>query len=160
MVNWSAHTKHILPFNSNNTTQVKTKVRKASIDENKGAWEHRRVRRLSMMGKARRRQGTQGPQFSRLGFSIILIDIWLDSRGFRRIPYLFSNNLLNVMLCKINIYSIKQFSICFLKIIFMPFHLNAHLRTCVPLTKKPLCELLSTSVLIVSCFNWLKDNPF
>ena len=33
MVNWSAHTKHALTFNSNNTTEVKAKTRKAPIDE-------------------------------------------------------------------------------------------------------------------------------
>ena len=38
MVNWSAHTKHILPFNSSNNTQVKKKARKAPIDEGEGAW--------------------------------------------------------------------------------------------------------------------------
>ena len=37
MVNWRAYTKHILPFNSDSTTQVKTKVRKVPIDEGKGA---------------------------------------------------------------------------------------------------------------------------
>ena len=46
MVNWCAHAKHILPFNSNN---------KAPIHEGKGAWASSRVRRISMMGKARRR---------------------------------------------------------------------------------------------------------
>ena len=35
MVNWSAHTKHILPFNCNNTTQHKTKAHNAPIDEGK-----------------------------------------------------------------------------------------------------------------------------
>ena len=37
MVNWSAHTKCTLPFNCKNITQDKTKARKASIDEGKGA---------------------------------------------------------------------------------------------------------------------------
>ena len=37
MVNWSARIKHTLPFNCTNTTQDKTKARKASIDEGKGA---------------------------------------------------------------------------------------------------------------------------
>ena len=31
MVNWSAHTKRTLSFNCNNTTQDKTKARKAPI---------------------------------------------------------------------------------------------------------------------------------
>ena len=43
MVNWSAHTKHILPFNISNTTQVKTKVLKAPINKGKGAWACRCV---------------------------------------------------------------------------------------------------------------------
>ena len=37
MINWSTYTKHTLPFNCNNTTQFKTKARKASIEEGKGA---------------------------------------------------------------------------------------------------------------------------
>ena len=37
MVNWSAHTKRILHFNCNNTTQDRTKARKAPTDEVKGA---------------------------------------------------------------------------------------------------------------------------
>ena len=36
MVNWSAYTKHILPFNCNNTTKDETKVRKVTLDEDKG----------------------------------------------------------------------------------------------------------------------------
>ena len=55
MVNWSAHAKHILPFNSNNATQVKTKGRKAPIDKGKGAWAYRRIRCILLLGKARRR---------------------------------------------------------------------------------------------------------
>ena len=45
----------ILPFNSNNTTEVKTKARKTSIDEGKGAWARRYI---LMLGKALRRLGT------------------------------------------------------------------------------------------------------
>ena len=56
MVNWSVHTKHILPFNCNNTTQDNTKVRKALIDENKGTSARRRV---LMMVRARRRADAQ-----------------------------------------------------------------------------------------------------
>ena len=59
MANWSAHTKHILPFNSNSTTTVKTKARKALIDEGKSAWVRRRVRRVLMMRKALRWAGAQ-----------------------------------------------------------------------------------------------------
>ena len=33
---WSAHTKHNLPFNCNNTTQDQKKTRKAPIDGVKG----------------------------------------------------------------------------------------------------------------------------
>ena len=51
MVNWSAYTKHIQL--STVTTQVKTKTRKAPIDEGKGAWVRRRVRYILMMDKAR-----------------------------------------------------------------------------------------------------------
>ena len=43
MVNWNTLTKHILLFNSKNTTQVKIKADKAPIDEGKGAWARRRV---------------------------------------------------------------------------------------------------------------------
>ena len=46
---------NIPPFNSNNTTEVKTKARKASIDEGKGAWARRYI---LMLGKALRRLGT------------------------------------------------------------------------------------------------------
>ena len=35
MVNWSARTQHVLRFNSNNTTQVKTTMRKVPIDKGK-----------------------------------------------------------------------------------------------------------------------------
>ena len=41
MINWSAHTKHILPFNNNSAKQVKTKARKAPIDEGKDVWAHK-----------------------------------------------------------------------------------------------------------------------
>ena len=47
--NWTAHTKHTLPFNSNDTTQDRAKARKASTDEGKSAQVRKRV---SMMGKA------------------------------------------------------------------------------------------------------------
>ena len=36
MVNWSAHTKHTLPFNSTITTQDKTKACKRPTGEDKG----------------------------------------------------------------------------------------------------------------------------
>ena len=63
MVNWSVY----LPFHSNNTTHIKTMARKAPIDEGKSAWVCRRLRRVrhvSMMGKARRCKGAQIVQFS------------------------------------------------------------------------------------------------
>lgn len=66
IVNLRAHTKHIIPFNSNKATQVKTKGRKAPIDEGKSAWTWRRVRHVSMMDMARSCEGAQGVQFSRL----------------------------------------------------------------------------------------------
>ena len=50
MVNWSAHTKQTLPFNCN-----KTKARKVPIDEGKSACVRERI---SMMGKADRREAT------------------------------------------------------------------------------------------------------
>ena len=37
MVNWSEHTKRTLPFNYSNTTQDKTKARKAFTDKGLGA---------------------------------------------------------------------------------------------------------------------------
>ena len=60
MVIWSAHTKHILPFNSSNTKQAKSNTCKVVIDESKGAWARKPV---LMMGKTRRRERAQ---FSRL----------------------------------------------------------------------------------------------
>ena len=56
MVNWSEHTKRTLPFNCSNTTQDKTKARKA----------RKARRRVLIMGKARRREGAQGVQFNKL----------------------------------------------------------------------------------------------
>ena len=59
MVNWSEHTKRTLPFNCSNTTPDKTEARKA----------RRRVLiigKARIMGKARRREGAQGAQFSRV----------------------------------------------------------------------------------------------
>ena len=58
MVNWSEYTKRILPFNCSNTTQDKTKARKARrhvrlvliIGKTR-----RRVKRVLILGKARRR---------------------------------------------------------------------------------------------------------
>lgn len=47
MFNWSKNIKHILTFNSNNTTQVKTKARKAPIDEGKGACAQVRKARIN-----------------------------------------------------------------------------------------------------------------
>ena len=56
MVNWSEHTKRTLPFNCSNTTQNKTKARKARrrcvLIVGKPC---RRVRRVSIVGKAWRR---------------------------------------------------------------------------------------------------------
>ena len=57
MVNWSAHTKHILPFNISNTTQVKTKVLKAPINKGKGTWA---CRRGLIPGITRRHPSAQG----------------------------------------------------------------------------------------------------
>ena len=50
MIKWSEHTKHTLPFKYSNTTQDKANS----------------VRRVSMIGKARSHEGTQGAQYSRL----------------------------------------------------------------------------------------------
>ena len=36
------------------------------MEEGKGVWARRRVRRVSMMGKTRRHEGAQGAQFGRL----------------------------------------------------------------------------------------------
>ena len=49
MVNWSEHTKHTLPFNCSNTTLDNKKTRNA----------RRRVRRVLIIGEARRRAGAQ-----------------------------------------------------------------------------------------------------
>ena len=51
MVPSSAHAKHALPFNCNNTIQDKTKARKVPIDEGKGAYWRKHV---LMMGQARK----------------------------------------------------------------------------------------------------------
>ena len=59
MFNWITHTKHIPPFNGNNTTRVNTKTHKTPADEVKDAWARRRVRLVLMMGKVRRRASAQ-----------------------------------------------------------------------------------------------------
>ena len=80
MANWSAHTKHILPFNISNTTQVKTKVLKAPINKGKGAWACRHglmpgktrrpkgARHVSITGKVHSREEPQGAEYCRLIF--------------------------------------------------------------------------------------------
>ena len=73
MVNWSAHTKHTLPFNCNKTRQDKTKACKMRIDEVR-VKVRRRVRRVSMMSKARKREGTQSAQISKLIKFISFLD--------------------------------------------------------------------------------------
>ena len=60
MVNWSAHTKHTLPFNSTITTQDKTKACKRPTGEDKGAQACRRVRPILKMGKVRKARINDG----------------------------------------------------------------------------------------------------
>ena len=56
---WSAHTKHTLLFNCNNTIQDKIKARNALANEGEVAQANRHVKHTLMMGKARRREGVQ-----------------------------------------------------------------------------------------------------
>lgn len=66
MVDWREYTNYVLPFNSSDRTQYKTKARKAPNDEGQGAYAHRRVRHVWTMSKVGKSEGVQGPQSSRL----------------------------------------------------------------------------------------------
>ena len=64
MVNLSAHTKHILPFDCKNTAQDKLSAR----GRVRSILMMRKARHLTITAKALRREGAQGAQFSRLLF--------------------------------------------------------------------------------------------